>query len=174
VRLDVGSGIRRSARCPLFAARKAVEMGGQNGTTGFVREGPGRRMMADEYKIYKAQKAAIEHRAQQMSRSKAYAELIATVTQFAWSKEQTVGEKSDYYVTLEQLNDIATTSVSELEPRVRVIKGCKHTMAQAAKWADQGACPICLTAELGMLKDSLREQQESRKEPAGEERSDGK
>lgn len=30
-------------------------------------------------------------------------------------------------------------------PDIRVIDGCKHTMTQMMKMANQGACPICLT-----------------------------
>jgi len=41
------------------------------------------------------------------------------------------------------------------EPKKRVINDCKHTLESMDKWVDEGACPICLTAEAGMLHEQV-------------------
>lgn len=40
------------------------------------------------------------------------------------------------------------------EPK-RVITGCKHTVERMLEWCKEGACPICTTAEAGMLREQL-------------------
>lgn len=39
----------------------------------------------------------------------------------------------------------------------RVIKGCFHTLERMTAWCNEGACPICKTAEAGMLRQRLSE-----------------
>lgn len=41
------------------------------------------------------------------------------------------------------------------EPRIRVIKECRHQLERMAEWCDEGACPICQTAGLGMMNDAF-------------------
>lgn len=35
--------------------------------------------------------------------------------------------------------------------------GCRHTKARQKVWVDNGACPICLTASVGMANDAAKE-----------------
>lgn len=34
------------------------------------------------------------------------------------------------------------------DPKIRVIEGCRHPLERMTEWANNGGCPICLTAEL--------------------------
>lgn len=54
--------------------------------------------------------------------------------------------------TMERSNEIGGKTG---EPAKRVIAGCNHTLPRMAEWADEGGCPICLTASLGMSNDEI-------------------
>lgn len=41
------------------------------------------------------------------------------------------------------------------DPKIRVIDGCGHQVERMTEWADNGACPICLTAEIGLATQRL-------------------
>lgn len=41
------------------------------------------------------------------------------------------------------------------DPKIRVIEGCRHQIERMTEWANNGACPICLTAELGMANKRI-------------------
>jgi hypothetical protein len=41
------------------------------------------------------------------------------------------------------------------DPRIRAIEGCGHQLDRMTEWADNGACPICLTAENARLREAL-------------------
>ena len=49
----------------------------------------------------------------------------------------------------------------EKEPSKR-IDGCQHRRADMARWANEGACPICMTATAGMLRERLAEVESER------------
>lgn len=42
------------------------------------------------------------------------------------------------------------------EPKLR-IEGCRHTIKRMNEWIDQGACPICMTANSGIWKEMIQE-----------------
>ena len=39
------------------------------------------------------------------------------------------------------------------DPTKRVIEGCRHDRVRMTVWANEGACPICLTAQCGMQEE---------------------
>lgn len=49
------------------------------------------------------------------------------------------------------------------EPK-RVIEGCRHSRQRMIKWVDEGGCPICLTATLGMRSEAEAERDKARRE----------
>jgi len=44
------------------------------------------------------------------------------------------------------------------------IPGCTHTQERMTEWCQQGACPICLTAALGMANDARADLEQRVKE----------
>lgn len=39
---------------------------------------------------------------------------------------------------------------------IKPIEGCNHTQERMVKWCQQGACPVCLTAGLGIANEKLQ------------------
>ena len=58
--------------------------------------------------------------------------------------------------TNERNEEMKTTTVA--------IPGCAHTQERMTEWCQQGACPICLTAALGMANDARAELEQRVKE----------
>lgn len=56
---------------------------------------------------------------------------------------------------MERLNALLADLEKVGEPQKRVIEGCRHTLPRMLEWADNGACPVCLTASLGVAKEHI-------------------
>lgn len=53
-----------------------------------------------------------------------------------------------------ELLERLTKKQFEDAPAMRVIDGCNHSKSRMIEWVENGACPICLTADAGMSREA--------------------
>lgn len=62
-----------------------------------------------------------------------------------------VEDWKDFYRTLKEFK--LRVIFRREKPMLRVIEGCQHSKKRMVTWIENGACPICLTASSGILKE---------------------